>query len=157
VDEDGSLTGPFNARLLNPAIGRAMGGLATSVRYATGLTDRIRELVILTVASTLESEYEWYAHQEPAVNAGVSEAEMMALASREDILNLELAETVAISAARELLVDFDLSDSTYEKSRSVLGEKGLFELVALVGSYMQTALQLRVFRVALPTTHEVRG
>ena len=46
----------------------------------SGLTDRQRELVILTVASELGSTYEWHQHVNIATDAGLSEAEVAAVA-----------------------------------------------------------------------------
>jgi 4-carboxymuconolactone decarboxylase len=45
----------------------------------------------------------------------------------------------------------DLDDELYTETAAVLGEAGLFELTTLVGYYATLALQLRVFRVPVPS------
>jgi hypothetical protein len=59
-------------------------------------------------------------------------------------------ELAAITVARALVARSDLSDDEYTEAVCELGERKLFEVLALVGLYMQTALQLRVFRVGPP-------
>jgi len=47
VDETGALTGPFNAMLLQPAVGQALQALGAALRYQGSLADRARELTTL--------------------------------------------------------------------------------------------------------------
>ena len=150
VGNDGALEGPFNARLLNPAIGQAMLTLAAAVLHRTTLSARLRELVILTVASELGSSYEQYAHEKSARSAGISDTEIAALAACDAPSSADSEELAAIGVARLLLEHSDLSDIQYGDAVTRLGERKLFEIIALVGMYSQTALQLRVFRVVAP-------
>ena len=62
ADDHGRLHGPFNAMLVNPALGDAVQRLGAAVRYGTGLTDRAREIAILEVARAARSDFEWFAH-----------------------------------------------------------------------------------------------
>jgi 4-carboxymuconolactone decarboxylase len=149
VGPDTALEGPFNARLLNPAIGHAFQQIADAVRYQSTLTDRIRELVILVVAAAWESTYVQYAHEEMGRSAGLTDAELTAVAHG-GVPDVEEHERAAITVARALVAHSDLSDDEYAEAVSELGERKLFEVLALVGLYTQTALQLRVFRVIPP-------
>jgi 4-carboxymuconolactone decarboxylase len=45
-----------------------------------------------------------------------------------------------------LVLHGDLGDEEYARAVDELGERGVFELTALVGYYATLALQLRVFR-----------
>jgi 4-carboxymuconolactone decarboxylase len=49
-----------------------------------------------------------------------------------------------------MAVDQDLGDALYNEAVVTLGRTGLVELVILVSYYNALALQLRVFRVAVP-------
>lgn len=149
VGTDDALEGPFNAMLLNPALGTALQNLGTEVRFRSTLTDRCREIAILTVAAAWGSEYERYAHEDIGRAVGLTEAEIAAIASG-DADAFEGKESLVARTARALAREQDLDDGQYAEAVSGLGERTLFELVVLVGYYAQTALQLRVFRVKPP-------
>jgi alkylhydroperoxidase family enzyme len=153
TDGDGGLEGPFNAFLLQPRLGQALQALGSSVRFETSLSDRAREVAILVVAHALDSAFEWYAHAAIGRNVGVTENELDALrADRFEVLTDEYERVVA-DTARTLLVDGDLDDERYLTAITVLGQPALFEVLTLVGYYCLLAVQLRVFRVAAPTSH----
>ena len=54
----------------------------------------------------------------------------------------------------QALLRGDLTDAEWVALAPAIGERGMFELIALVGYYATLALQLRVFRVAV---QEERG
>lgn len=144
--EDGSLTGPFNALLLSPALGNALQGLGAAVRYETSMTPRVRELAILTVAAHWDSAFERMAHEAVGRAAGLTDEELAAVASGaipalED--ELERASITLVHAATR----GDLTDDQWAEARAELTEEQVFELVSLVGYYAALALQLRIFRV----------
>lgn len=151
VDEQGRLTGPFDAMLRNPRLGDALQELGAAVRYRTGLTGTGRELAILAVAHYLDSEFEIYAHEAVARAAGVTEADLRAVREGrfEDLA--DETDRVVAATAHALVTDEDLVDDRYVHARGILGEEGLFELSTLVGYYRLLALQLRLFRVPAPT------
>jgi 4-carboxymuconolactone decarboxylase len=150
VDEDGGLEGPFNAFLLAPRLGQALQALGASVRYETALSDRVREIAVLVVASGWDSAFEWYAHAPLARHAGLSADELAAIRDgRYDELTDEV-ERLAASTTAMLVEQGDLDDASYARVVSALGLPSLFELLTLVGYYATLALQLRVFRVPAP-------
>ncbi|MFC6837811.1 carboxymuconolactone decarboxylase family protein [Halomarina ordinaria] len=65
----------------------------------SGLTDRQRELVILTAASEVGSEYEWHQHVTIGSDAGLTPEEMSALA-RDDRTPFSAAERTLIAYTR---------------------------------------------------------
>lgn len=149
VDPDGCLVGPFNAFLLQPAVGSALQALGSAVRYETGLDNRIREIAILVVAAHWDSEFEWYAHAAIARSLGLDDADLSGL--REGRFDtLSSAEQLAARTTAALVAKRDLDDAGYAEFVAGFGRPALFELLTLVGYYGTLALQLRVFRVAAP-------
>jgi len=142
---DGSLRGPFDAMLRSPAVGTAQQELGAAIRFRTTLSDRARELAILLVAARWSSAFEREAHEAVARAAGLGDEELAALAA-EDVSGFAGVEE-AVGLATLALLDGDLSDAEWDRTRSALGIDGVFELAALVGYYSTLALQLRVFRV----------
>jgi alkylhydroperoxidase family enzyme len=152
TDGDGGLEGPFNAFLLQPRLGHALQALGSSVRFETSLSDRAREVAILVVAHAHDSAFEWYAHAAIGRNVGLTENELDALRSgRFEVLSNEYERVVA-ETADTLVAQGDLDDERYVKATTVLGTPALFEVLTLVGYYSLLAVQLRVFRVAAPTS-----
>ena len=147
VGTDGALEGPFNAMLLQPALGAALQGLGGAVRYRTGLSARAREIAILTVARVWDSAFERHAHEAVGRAAGMSDAELAALAAGDPGAFPDPYEKVVFSIATALAARSDLADHEYAEAVDVLGLPIVFELTTLVGYYGTLALQMRVFRV----------
>lgn len=149
IGPDGALEGPFNAMLYSPALGTALQSIGKQIRAASTLSDRSRELAILTVAAGRDSVFEWTAHAAIARQAGIPAEQIAAIRAGEIPVVDDPTEQLVATTAR-LLADGDLDDPEYADAVAGLGERTLFELVTLVGYYTQLALQLRVFRVAPP-------
>lgn len=150
ADSSGGLAGPFNAMLLQPAVGAALQALGAAIRYHGALPERTRELAILVVAAHWASEFEQYAHEPMARSAGLREEDLAALRAGQQPDLADPAERAAVRAAWALARAGDLDDEQYAEAVTQLGEDGLFELSTLVGYYATLALQLRVFRVGVP-------
>lgn len=147
VDADGALVGPFNAMLLQPALGEALQQLGGAVRYRTGLTGRSREIAILTVARVWQSDFEEYAHRAAGRAVGLRDDELEAALAGDapafdDPMERLVAATTLALASRN-----DLTDEEFQQAADGLGRPAVFELTTLVGYYATLALQLRVFRV----------
>jgi 4-carboxymuconolactone decarboxylase len=150
VDPDGGLEGPFNAFLLQPRLGDALQALGAAVRYRTTLTDRQRELAILIGAYHWDSDFEIYAHEPLARDAGLTSGELAALREKRFDALGDPVEQLLARTCGALVTRGDLDDEEYRQAVDGLGEAQLFELLTLAGYYAALALQLRVFRVAAP-------
>lgn len=156
---DGSLVGPFGLMLQAPHLGEPLEALGAAVRFDTGLTDRVREIAILTVAVATDSGFEVWAHERVGRLAGLSETELDGIragtfADGEDV---DPAEATAHDLAGRLAARRPLDDETYAAGVARLGEHGLLELVVLVGYYAMLAQLMEVFGVEAPTAGEPAG
>jgi len=102
TDSDGRLRGPFNAMLISPVLGNALQAVGAAVRYDGSLTDRERELAILVVANHWRSRFEWESHAAVARRAGVTEAEINAVAAG-SVAPAEPREAAAVTWVRTLV------------------------------------------------------
>jgi len=150
TDGQGRLEGPFNAMLLVPALGEALQNLGATIRYRTSLTDREREIGILTLAACRSSEFEWYAHERVGYRVGLTAAELDALSRELTPATLTRREAIVHSVTTSLVVSRDLDDDRFLLAREELGLQRLCELVTLVGYYDHLDLTLRVWRTPLP-------
>jgi 4-carboxymuconolactone decarboxylase len=153
VDDEGRLEGPFNTFLLQPVLGQALQSVGATLRYETGLDDRLREIAILVVAAHHGAEFEQYVHEPIARGLGVTDEQLAAIRVGEHG-SLVADEGLVATAAQQMLGDGDVSDETFEALRDRLGDAGIFELTSVVGHYATLALQLQVFRVATPNSQD---
>ena len=154
TDASGRVQGPFNHMLHAPTLGHPMQRLGGVLRFRGVLPDRARELVILTVARAWDSEFEWYAHVRIGHDVGLTDDEIDALFAHRTPPLTDPVEEAAATVARALVDHADLTDDEYAVADRALGTEALIELTALVGYYAMLALQMRVFRVALPDDAE---
>lgn len=76
---DGRLIGPFNTVLISPEMAEAFLNLQAVEGRNTTLSQRVRQVVILTVGAVFQCDYERYAHSAVAREAGLSDADVAAL------------------------------------------------------------------------------
>ena len=147
---DGALTGPFGVMVHGPALGRPLQELGSAVRYATGLSDRLREIAILTVASATASAFERHAHERVGRAAGLTDDELAGLSSGTFAPD-DHVEQSAYDLCRRLLAGKPhLTAEEYADLVDVLGTRTITELTVLVGYYRTLADLLAVYEVGVP-------
>jgi 4-carboxymuconolactone decarboxylase len=146
---DGSLIGPFNAMLRNPHVGNRIQSLGEALRFDTSLSRRVIEIATLVVGAHWRAQFEWWAHERLARQAGLSEAVIMAIKRGERPALDDASEATAYEVATEIYRTQRLSDATYARAIERFGEAGVFELLALVGYYTLISLLLNGFNVPL--------
>jgi 4-carboxymuconolactone decarboxylase len=147
---EGGLIGPPNAWLLSPPLARVFERVGYAMRYELALSDRSREIAILLQAFHLASPFELYAHRQAGRVAGLSDAEIEGLAARTEPEFRDDEERAVFAATLPILDRGTLDDAEYEAAVAALGERTLFELVALLSYYGMVATQLSVFAVTPP-------
>jgi 4-carboxymuconolactone decarboxylase len=147
VDETGRLTGPPAAWVLVPSFGRALEQLGGAVRYGRTLPARASEIAILLVGHHHRSPFEVHAHTRAGAAAGLSQADLDALADGQPPALTTEEERVIYAVTLQILADGTVNDAEYARAVSVLGTAGLFELTTLIGWYTMLAFQLSVFGV----------
>ena len=76
------MRGPFSALLYSPEMGDAAQELGARVRFKNSLPDKLKELAILTVARFWTAQFEWYAHQRLALEAGRQDSDVGAAGTK---------------------------------------------------------------------------
>jgi 4-carboxymuconolactone decarboxylase len=150
VDDDGHLTGPFNAMLLNPELGMALQELGSAIRYRGALTPRCRELAILAVAAHWQCGFELDAHTVIGAKVGLTATEIDAARAGAWTALTDDEEAAVVSVSQTLAEAGDLSDAECEAAAKLLTPAKLFEVSTLVGYYSLLAMQMRVFGVSRP-------
>lgn len=151
VRDDGTLAGPFGLMLHTPRTGRALHRVSVALNRDGVLPDRIREIVILTVAAELGGGYPWFAHVTPARLAGVTDAELRRLLGRRETPT-DPAAAAAVLLARSIVREPAVPEGLLERAETALGPQGLSELVVLAGFYRLVAQWLAAMGVSEPVT-----
>ena len=147
---DGRLIGPYNPILLSPAIAVSFLELLAAEQEHSTLSNRIRQVIILTVGSVWHSDYERYAHVAVARKAGLPEPAIQALCLGESAPELEPHEQLAQEVTRQLTAKHEIDDRLYQEALVSFGERGLLDLVFLAGCYHITSSLLNAFEVPAP-------
>jgi 4-carboxymuconolactone decarboxylase len=150
VDDDGHLTGPFNAMLLNPDLGMNLQELGSAIRHRGALSPRCRELAVLAVAAHWKCGFELDAHTLIGEQVGLTATEIEALRAGGPVPLPDDEEAAVLSATRLLVRTGDLTELEYDTATKLLTPAKLFELCTLVGYYSLLAMQMRVFGVSRP-------
>jgi AhpD family alkylhydroperoxidase len=132
-----------------PALTRAYHTFNGHVQFATTLSPRQRELLVLRVATLRQCEYEWAQHAVLAGDVGLSAEEVGRVAVGPDAPGWSTLDRAMLAAVDELVAEATVSDPTWAALATELDEHQLMDLVFTVGAYEVLAMALRSFGVAL--------
>jgi 4-carboxymuconolactone decarboxylase len=148
------LGGPFNPMLRSPEMSQGLMSLYNYFRHNTALPRPLLELAILVTAREWSAQFEWYMHYPIARTEGVSPVLLADLRQGNRPASMKPDETAVYEFATELLRNHKVADATYQKTLSLLGEKNLVDLTALIGTYGTYAALLNVNEVKIPDNGE---
>src|SRR5205823_2579261 len=113
------------------------------ILFASTLTPRQRELLVLRVAAVRDAEYEWAQHAVLAGDAGMSEEEVARIAAEPAAEQWSPVERALLAAADELVRDAIISDATWAVLAEEFDQKQLMDIVFTVGAYDLLAMAFR--------------
>lgn len=146
----GPLGGPFNVWLRSPDIGNIIQSLGAAIRFQSSLPLKLNELAILVTARQWTSQYEWFAHQRVALEAGLDPAIGEDIAQGRRPAKMSDDEAIVHDFSRELHETQRVSDATYKRALDRFGERGVMDLIAVNGHYVLVSMTLNVDRTPLP-------
>lgn len=146
----GSTEGPFNVQLRSPEMGDLGQQFGAATRFATSLPQRLYEVAILVTARHWTAQFEWTAHRRSALRAGISAATADAIAAGRRPAGLAPDEQAVYDFATELLQTKQVSDRTFAAAKGLLGERGVVDLISVMGWYGTVSMYLNVDRYPLP-------
>ena len=146
----GSTEGPFNVQLRSPEMGDLGQQFGAATRFATTVPQRLYELAIIVTARHWTAQFEWTAHHRSALQAGLSPAIADAIAVGRRPTAMQADEEAVYNFATELLQTKQVSDRTFDAAKRVLGERGVVDLISVMGWYGTVSMYLNVDRYPLP-------
>lgn len=146
----GALGGPMNILLRSPEMGDIAQQFGASMRFLTSMPVKQRELAIILTARHWTAQYEWQAHARAAEQAGLDPAIIRDIAEGRRPSKLTAEETVVYNFTTELLTKHQVSDPVFAAAKAQLGERGVVDLIGLMGWYQMVSMLLNVDRYPLP-------
>ena len=150
-NEDGTLIGTFNVVLLSPGITDAFLHLQAAEREHTSLSDRIRQVVILTVGSVWQCDYERYAHAAVSRQVGLSDETIRSLAQGEPAKDLSSDEQLAQRFTKRITAEREVDENLYREVEKTFGGRGIVDILYLAGCYGTISSMLNTFKVPAPS------
>jgi 4-carboxymuconolactone decarboxylase len=146
----GGARGPFNALLRSPDLADRVQRVGEYVRFKSSIPARLNELAILVVARHWTAQYEWYAHRELAMKAGLDPKIADAIAERKRPAGMKEDEAAVYDFCSELHEKKSVSDAAYANALRLFGEQGVMDLIGASGYYTIVSMVLNVDRYPLP-------
>ena len=146
----GGAAGPFNVLLRSPEMGDLAGTFGASTRFATSMPRKLNELAIIIVARHWTSQFEWQAHHRAALSAGLSPAIADAIAQGRRPQGMQKDEEIVYTFCTEMLETKQVSDATFRATKEAFGERGVVDLIGVMGWYNMVSMLLNVDRYPLP-------
>jgi 4-carboxymuconolactone decarboxylase len=153
--KDGHIGGPFDAWVTSPEMGRRLLGLGDFFRFRTTVGRRYVELAILVTGQRWKAQFEWFAHEPMARDAGVPEEVILAIKAGAEPSMTDPKDQAAFALASELQDERTLSQATFDAAKAQFGEQGTVELIGLCGFYGLVSMTLNGLDVELPDGAEL--
>ena len=142
----GSLDGPYNVLLRSPEMGDLAQQFGASLRYHSSLPPRLNEFAIILTARAWTAQHAWTVHKQAALQAGLSPAICDAIANGRRPSSMRPDEEAVYNFGTELLNTKQVSDAAFAAVKEKFGERGVVDLVGVLGYYQFVSMVLNVDR-----------
>jgi 4-carboxymuconolactone decarboxylase len=143
------LGGPFNVLLRSPEMGDLAAEFGASMRFHSSIPSKLNEMAIIITARYWTAQYEWNAHKRAALAAGLNPAIVDAIAAGKRPASLQPDEDAVYTFCTELLKTKQVSDATFAAAKKTVGERGVVDLIGVMGWYQMVSMALNVDRYPL--------
>ena len=137
-------TGPFNAYARSPGLGLLLLQVSDYVRFNSSLPPRLSEFAIMIAARQWSQPYEWRAHYPLAIKGGLDRQILVDLGAGTRPQGMKEDETALYDFCTELYRDKDVSDVAFKAALAKFGERGIMDLIGIIGYYDIASMALIV-------------
>ena len=146
----GGVFGPFVPLLRSPELMTRLQLVGEYLRFDSVLDDDLLELVILFVSRKWDQDFEFGYHHPLALEAGLPEAVVDALARGERPTGGRPEVGIVYDLLDELHETRQVSDATYAAAVEALDEVRVIEVVGTAGYYTTLAMTMNAARTPAP-------
>jgi 4-carboxymuconolactone decarboxylase len=153
-DRRGGVLRPLDEQLLHsPEIADGWNSLLGAIRSRATLAANIREVIILRVAVLNRADYEWHAHQGPAMKAGVDTAQIAALQRPDAALDPSWDPSLrhVLAYVDAMTRDIQVPDDVFDALPADFSAAEIVEVTATIAAYNMVSRLLVALQVELPT------
>ncbi len=146
----GRISPLYQVLLNSPAVVEGWEAMLTAIRQKTSLAPRLRELIILRVATLNNAPYEFEAHVPHALAGGMPQAVIDVLRGNpepDQVQGLEPGEAEVLALTDAMTRDIEVPDAVFAPLRARYDDAQLVELAATVGAYNMVSRFLVALRV----------
>ena len=144
-----TLTGPWTVLVRVPELLTLGRMWRDHVQNRTVIGNKLSELVILITAREWTQQYEWNAHYQAAIKAGLKPETVQAIAEGRRPDQMADDEQVVYDLCMELHRNRSVSDVTYARALAKFGEEGIVEAASIQGFYALLAMNMNAARTPL--------
>lgn len=141
---------PYRAYIRNPELATRLSALSDYLRWNSSLPPRLSEFAILITARQWTAQYEWYAHYPLAIKGGLDAKVAAELAAGRRPEGMKDDEAAVYDLATELYRDKKVSDPVYKAALTQFGEKGIMDVIGIIGYYDLVSMTLIAMQAAAP-------
>ena len=131
----GDVAGPLAWPAYNPGVAKALLDLHNAAVAADTLNAYERELAIMVACRETNYHLEWNAHEDAALNAGISPSLLEIVRSNQSVNGVSEKDATIIHLGRQLYRDKKVDSATFAKAVAFFGNKGLMDMVAVMNTY----------------------
>ncbi len=142
--------GPFNVLLRSPEMGNLAQKFGAATRFNQSMPRKLNEMAIIITGRYWTAQYEWIAHKRAALAAGLDPAIVDAIQNGRRPTGMAKDEEAVYTFCDELLKTKQVSDKTFAEAKNAVGEKGVVDLIGVMGWYQTVSMLLNVDRYPLP-------
>ena len=139
-----AVKGPFIPLLRSPHLMARLQKVGEYLRFDSALPTRLNEFAMLIVARAWSQQFEWFVHVPLALKAGTSHPTIDAIREGHRPRDMSDDEALVYDLVVELLAHRGLGDVSYARALERFGERGVIDLVALVGYFATVSMVLNV-------------
>jgi len=150
----GAFQGPFNMWVHSPGYLNVLEKVGEFLRYDSVLSPRLSEMAILITARFWTAQYEWFAHEPHALKGGLDPAIIKAISERRRPDNMQPDEAVLYDFCTTLHETREVSDALFQKATDQFGDKGVIDMIGLIGHYTGVSMTLNACEVEIPDGKE---
>lgn len=146
----GQLISPFIPLLRSPELMGHAQRMGEYLRYRSAIGQRLSELAILIVAHRWSQAVEWAIHAPIAKRAGIAEATIESIGQGRKPSTLLDDEALVYKFCQEIQETQQICDETWHEAISLLGEKGVIDLLGIIGYYTYLAMVMNAAMTPIP-------
>jgi 4-carboxymuconolactone decarboxylase len=126
---------PYRIYMRSPELAEKITGMSDYLRWNTQFPARLTEFAILLSARHWDSAWIWRGHYRLAIKGGLNPKVAADLAAGKRPEGMQEDEAVLYELATQIYRNKTVSDAAYEAALTKFGERGIVELLGLMGYY----------------------